>query len=93
MTSSLEVMKSLREQFGKTSVSEGDIYLQIEGCPTGLRPSGQISRLVMDKWTELFLERMTQAEIEVHLLKKYVDDVNVCMAMVEEGWSWKKQEK
>ena len=55
--------------------------------------TGIVAWIVMDKWTELFLERISQAEIEVHLLKKYVDDVNICIAKVEEGWSWKKEEK
>ena len=29
---------------------EGRIYQQMDGCPTGLRPSGPISRVVMDFW-------------------------------------------
>ena len=29
---------------------EGVIYQQTDGCPTGLRPSGPISRICMDKW-------------------------------------------
>ena len=30
----------------------GEIYSQGEGCPTGLRPSGSISRIVMDHWVK-----------------------------------------
>ena len=31
---------------------DGKIYQQGDGCPTGLRPSGPISRLVMDFWVD-----------------------------------------
>ena len=33
---------------------------------------------------------MKQAEIKVHLLKNIVDEVNTCIANIEEGWSWKR---
>ena len=31
---------------------EGEVYLQGEGCPTRLRPSGPLSRIVMDHWVQ-----------------------------------------
>ena len=34
------------------SECEGRVYLQNEGCPTGLRPSGPISRICMDFWAK-----------------------------------------
>ena len=66
---------------------EWEIYQQVEGCPTGLRPSGPISRLFMDNWVR-YLRRI-EAEIkelqrinpimfcqmDIKLLKKYVDGV------------------
>ena len=33
---------------------------------------------------------MRQAKIDVHMLKKYVDDANLCIAIVEHGWFWKR---
>ena len=47
--------------------------------------TGIVARIVMDRWSKMFLERLKQAEIEVYLLKKYVDDVNLCLAILEEG--------
>ena len=41
----------------------------------------------------MFLERLGQAEIDVHLFKKYVDDVNLCLSILEEGWFWERREK
>ena len=67
------------------------LYKQMNGGAIGLRLTGVVARLVMDKWAQLFMERMTQAEIIVYLIKKYVDDVNICMEMIEPGWSWTKQ--
>ena len=66
---------------------EGEIYQQIEGCPTGLRPSGPISRLFMDRWVKDLrrveaeskeLQRINPimfCQMNMKLLKKYVDDV------------------
>ena len=41
-----------------------------------MRLTGIVARIVMDRWTKLFLERMKQAEVDIHLLKKYIDDVH-----------------
>merc|ERR1711954_158290 len=79
---------------------EGDIHLQIEGCPTGFRPSGPISRLVMDKWVrELHrieaeskgLERINPlkfCKLDIKLLKKYVDDVIFGGDEIPQGAFW-----
>ena len=46
----------------------------------------------MDRWSRMFLERLGQAEIDVHLLKKYVGDVNLCLSILEEGCFWERRE-
>ena len=61
-------------------------YIQQEGCPTGLRPSGPISRIYMDFWVKMLKEIEEMAKtlhtlnpisferLTTHLIKKYVDD-------------------
>ena len=82
---------------------EGKIYLQSEGCPTGLRPSGPISRIVMDFW----VKEMKQIEaksrelvrlnpvmfepLQVFLLQKYVDDVMYSGNKFRKGTKWDPQ--
>ena len=34
---------------------------------------------------------LRQAEITIHLLKKYVDDVNLAVGLLEKGWGWARQ--
>ena len=34
---------------------------------------------------------LRQAEISIHLLKKYVDDVNLAVGLLEKGWGWARQ--
>ena len=82
---------------------EGEIYQQVEGCPTGLRPSGPISRLFMDKWVrelrrieaeskELHrINPVTFCEMDIKLIKKYVDDVLFGGDEVAQGALWKNR--
>ena len=64
----------------------GDVYLQQDGFPTGLHPSGLIRRIYMDHWVEKLreIEELTNAlhtlnpvsfeKLKTHLIKKYVDN-------------------
>ena len=82
---------------------EGVIYSQGDGCPTGLRPSGPISRIVMDFWVKEIksieakskeLSRINPVMFEaitIHLLQKYVDDVMVAGATIRPGIKRDKQ--
>ena len=56
---------------------KNELFKQLKGGAIGLRLTGIVARIVMDRWSRMFLERLGQAEIEVHLLKKYVNDVNL----------------
>ena len=84
---------------------EGDIYLQGDGCPTGLRPSGPISRIVMDFWITEIRDIVAKSRelarinpvmfetLEIHLLQKYVDDVFVAGDSMRKGIKYDKQAK
>ena len=76
---------------------EGAVYLQGEGCPTRLRPSGPLSRIVMDHWVQemkLLEEKANTlaivnpilfSNLNVYLLKKYVDDILTALREVKIG--------
>ena len=44
-------------------------------------------RLVRDRWVTQLQERLRKAEVTVYFLSKYVDDANVAVAIIHEGWS------
>ena len=60
----------------------GEVHLQQDGCPTGLHPSGPISRVYRDFWMKMLkeIEDMTKtlhalnpvnfAELTTHLINK-----------------------
>ena len=79
---------------------DGKIYLQGEGCPTGLRPSGPISRIVMDFCVKemKFLEEKAKtlailnpvmfSSLTIYLMKKYVDDILTGGREIKMGTFW-----
>ena len=84
---------------------DGNIYSQTEGCPTGLRVSGPISRMTMDKWVielqkieELskaltMINPVQYASMKTLLLEKYVDDVLYGGESIPKGTKWDKSTK
>ena len=58
---------------------EGQIRIQRRGGAIGGELTQVVARVVMDKWMELFKEKMTQNKINIYLAKKYVDDVNLIL--------------
>ena len=68
------------------------LYKQRRGGAIGLRLTGVVARIVMDSWGRKFLRTLSRAEIEVLLMKKYVDDVNLVTGILEKGWRWVRQE-
>ena len=57
-----------------------------------MRLTGVVARIVMDSWGRKFLRTLARAEIEVFLMKKYVDNLNLVTGILEKGWRWVKQE-
>ena len=78
----LNIFKNHMYQFG------GVTYRQLKGAPIGLRLTSIIARIVMDQWVKMFLVKVSKAGARVHLLAKYVDDVNMIMGMLPLGTRW-----
>ena len=78
----------------------GKLYKQVGGCPTGLRPSGPVSRVLMDIWvrsmhqkaelslTLTALNPQLYSRFEIYLMTKYVDDVFLACNIVKPGYKW-----
>ena len=47
--------------------------------------------IVIDRRARSFILMLIQAEIPIHLLKKYVDDINLAVGLPEKGSGWARQ--
>ena len=79
----LNIFKNHHYQFA------GQTYRQLIGAPIGLRLTSVISRIVMDRWFKIFLQRITKAMIQVHAAMKYIDDINLVMTRLCLGSRWR----
>ena len=62
-----------------------NLYLQINGGPTGLRYTGLAARVRMTRWARKLVRRLKEMGIEVVMIYIYVDDVRiVCRALRED---------
>ena len=67
---------------------EGQSYIQAKGGSIGLRLTGVVAKLVMNRWNTRFKELAIQNEITIYLNKTYVDDQNLLMEALEMGKRW-----
>ena len=67
---------------------KNNIWLQRLGVPTGLRLSGVIGRIVMDRWKTEMTTLMANNKMISYLLEKYVDDTEVVTENVAPGTRW-----
>ena len=47
----------------------------------------------MDNWTNKFIMILDRAKLELHLIIKYVDDLNLIVETVKPGTTWNKVQK
>ena len=78
----MEIMGNHMFEFG------GQTFLQSDGGSIGLRLTGAISRVVMDKWANKLKGKMEENKIECKLMTKYVDDLNFYIEALELGTYW-----
>ena len=67
---------------------DGVVYRQSKGGPIGLRFTSIVARLVMDHWLKVFLCAIVDAGALIHGIMKYVDDINLIMALLHLGMRW-----
>ena len=64
----------------------GKYYKQNKGGAIGLKLTGLVCRVVMDRWSRLIKKIMDQAMWKCYLFKKYVDDINVIFEALSPGY-------
>ena len=80
----------------ETSFSEhiyefnGDLYKQLEGGAIGVRLTGEVARVIMDRWATDMDACLRASKVEVYLLCKYVDDINLATSLIPAGYVWKE---
>ena len=67
---------------------EGRSYIQAKGGSIGLRLTGVVAKLVMNRWNVRFKELAIQNEITIYLNKTYVDDQNLLLEALDMGRRW-----
>ena len=84
---------------------EGDIYHQQTGCPMGSKPSGPVSRLMVDETVETIEEIAVKTtimnrinpilyeELILHLIDIYVDDTLTAMDKMKLGIRYDNSQK
>ena len=54
---------------------------------------GEVARIIMDRWAQDSKATLSRTKVEVYMLAKYVDDVNVAIGIIQKGWRWKESEQ
>merc|ERR1711884_276989 len=67
---------------------EGVVRIQRQGGAIGGELTQIVARVVMDKWMEMFKEKMEKNNVNIFLAKKYVDDVNLLLQTLKKGTKW-----
>merc|ERR1712105_215512 len=54
----------------------------------GLKLTGVVTQLVMDKWVREFRRKLDAAKVTIEILIKYVNNINVGIQPIPKGMSW-----
>ncbi len=63
----------------------GDLYLQVNGGPTGLRYTGLGAKVRMVRWARKLVKILEKMGIEVLMVFVYVDDVRIICCALDKG--------
>ena len=83
------VMATFKNHFYKW---DGQVRRQKKGAAMGVRASGSLARVCMDRWIRLFREKLEGYGMIVKLLKKYVDDVLIICVNLKLGSRYQKEQ-
>ena len=62
------------------------MFRQLVGGAIGARNTGIVVRILMDRWADSFKEILARIELDIFLLKKYIDDLNLPTGIVPVGY-------
>ena len=63
----------------------GNLYLQLAGGAIGVRLTGEVARIIMDRWAKDVRASLSRSKLEVYHLSKYVDEVDVATSLIPKG--------
>ena len=66
-------------------------YRQKRGGAIRSRLTGEVCKILMDVWIAIFEKVLKDSGVEIYLLLKYVDDVNLMVALIKEGIRWDRK--
>ena len=66
----------------------GNTYKQSGGAAIGLRLTSIVAMIVMDEWAAKFITILDKAKVQIHMIAKYVDDINLVLGMLQAGSRW-----
>ena len=84
-------LRTLFENFTYKFANEH--YQQKEGGPIGMRATGSAAELVMQDWSEEYLQILLEAKLWVPLLTGYVDDGRQATTALEMGTRFNTENK
>ena len=64
------------------------LFRQVSGGGIGARVTGVAARVLMDVWADLLTSILGRNKVTIHMLAKYVDDVNLAVSPIPQGHSW-----
>ena len=78
----IEIMGNHMYEFG------GKTFVQTDGGSIGLRMTGSVARIVMDRWASKMQAKLENNKVKTYLFAKYVDDLNIYVEAVNLGSRW-----
>ena len=66
----------------------GKMYRQVKGGPIGLRGTCALARVIMNIWDRLWERMLTNMNIQLEDLRRYMDDGRVFIHPIRRGWRW-----
>jgi hypothetical protein len=68
-----------------TYIHNNEIRVQKKGGAIGLELTGALAQAVMVWWDKQFISKAADLQLNHHMYKRYVDDVNVCVTALPTG--------
>ena len=65
---------------------QNQLYKQLRGGGIGAQLTGIVARIVMDVWTDKMSAILEDNKINIYLMVKYVDDINVATKLIKDGY-------
>ena len=77
------IMVAIETSFGEHIYEfGGELYKQLEGGAIGVRLTGEVAKLIMDRWADDMGACLRASKVEVYMLCKYVDDINLATQII-----------